>query len=228
MLRGVHAVRIQGVILKIKIHKTSKGLYSAELFSLMFDQPEWRTTAPANAPELARELLELGLPLGEIGDAFEEADPNLVASPHSQHIPKVGEEVYVTNYLGSFLVEGVDAEAKTAGLRVLRSGVLLNDVAWTTIWRSMSFFGNFDMAQNLRVRTLGPSPRDWFRERLRSRTRFGRNQKIMHRSGDGTARLHNRGVETPPQQWVSATRLTQKCRTKRYTPATSALRPNSN
>jgi len=40
----------------------------------------------------------------------------------------------VVNHLGTFMVEEVDADAKTASLRVLRSGILMKDVEWHTIW----------------------------------------------------------------------------------------------
>ena len=40
-----------------------------------------------------------------------------------EYVPAVGEEVLVLNHLGSFMVEEVDAELKTASLRALRSGV---------------------------------------------------------------------------------------------------------
>jgi hypothetical protein len=50
------------------------------------------------------------------------------------HVPTVGEEVLLLNHLGTFMVEEVDGDAKTASLRVLRSGVLMKDVGWSTIW----------------------------------------------------------------------------------------------
>lgn len=50
------------------------------------------------------------------------------------YVPAVGEEVLLLNHLGTFKVEEVDADAKTANLRVLRSGVLMKDVEWSTIW----------------------------------------------------------------------------------------------
>jgi hypothetical protein len=57
----------------------------------------------------------------------------LMPKPH-EYAPTIGEEVLVTNHLGSFMVEEIDAEAKTASLRVLRSGVLMKNVTWSTIW----------------------------------------------------------------------------------------------
>ena len=112
-------------------------MYSAELFSQPSDppssKPEWTTPVPMSPHDLCRELLARGVDGNEIGDAFEEADPDL--SPRRrEHVPTVGEEVLVVNDLGVFRVEEVDAEAKTASLRVLRSGILIMHVAWNTIW----------------------------------------------------------------------------------------------
>jgi hypothetical protein len=50
------------------------------------------------------------------------------------YVPTVGEEVLLLNHLGTFMVEEVDSDSKTASLRVLRSGVLMKDVEWRTIW----------------------------------------------------------------------------------------------
>jgi hypothetical protein len=49
-------------------------------------------------------------------------------------MPTVGEEVLLINHFGSFLVEEVDVEAKTAALRRLDSDALIKDVEWSTIW----------------------------------------------------------------------------------------------
>jgi hypothetical protein len=51
-----------------------------------------------------------------------------------EYVPTAGEEVLLLNHLGTFKVEEVDPVAKTANLRVLRSGVLMKDVEWHTIW----------------------------------------------------------------------------------------------
>ena len=48
-------------------------------------------------------------------------------------IPAIGEQVLVLNHLGTFVVEEVDALAKSANLRVQRSGVLMKDVSWRAI-----------------------------------------------------------------------------------------------
>ena len=119
--------------MKVRIQKTSDGLYSAESFNPPSHQPVWTTSAAMNAYDLSRELLELGFHPTDISDAFEEADPDLIPKQR-EHVPTVGEEVLVLNHLGSFVVEEVDVEAKTANLRFLRSGVLMKDVEWRTIW----------------------------------------------------------------------------------------------
>jgi len=49
-------------------------------------------------------------------------------------MPTVGEEVLLANYLGSFLVEDVNVEAKTASLRRLQTNALIKDVEWSRIW----------------------------------------------------------------------------------------------
>jgi len=124
-------------MLKIRIQKASEGLYSAELFTLPSDpprsKPEWTTPIPMSPHDLAAELLARGVPGNDIGDAFEEADPDL-SPKQREHVPTNGEEVLVTNHLGIFRVEDIDADAKTASLRVLRSGALMKDVEWSTIW----------------------------------------------------------------------------------------------
>ncbi|WP_162601406.1 hypothetical protein [Occallatibacter savannae] len=51
-----------------------------------------------------------------------------------EYIPTVGEEVLLVNHLGTFMVEEVDCERKTASVRVRRSGLLMEGVEWRTIW----------------------------------------------------------------------------------------------
>jgi len=46
----------------------------------------------------------------------------------------VGEEVLLMDHLGSFLVEEIDVERKTAALRRLGTYVLIKDVDWNRIW----------------------------------------------------------------------------------------------
>jgi hypothetical protein len=54
--------------------------------------------------------------------------------PHREYVPKIGEEVLVTDRLGTFRVEEIDVERKTAVLRILRSNAIMQDVAWDTVW----------------------------------------------------------------------------------------------
>jgi hypothetical protein len=123
--------------LKIKIQKVSDGMYSAELISSPSDapsvNPEWTTPAPMHPLDLCNVLLARGLNPTDISDAFEKADPELSPTRH-ECVPTVGEEALVVNHLGTFIVEEIDADAKTASLRVLRSGILMKDVEWHTIW----------------------------------------------------------------------------------------------
>lgn len=111
-------------------------MYSAELFSLPYNlasvKPEWTTPAPMHPHDLCRELLARGLDPADISDAFEYADPDL-SPTRREYVPTVGEAVLVVNHLGTFVVEEVDADANTASLRVLRSGLLMKDVEWRTI-----------------------------------------------------------------------------------------------
>jgi hypothetical protein len=122
--------------LQIKIEKVSDGMYSAELISspdVPSVNPEWTTPAPMHPLDLCNVLLAHGLNPTDISAAFEKADPGLSSIRH-ECVPTVGEEVLVVNHLGTFVVEEVDADAKTASLRVSRSGVLMKDVEWHTIW----------------------------------------------------------------------------------------------
>jgi hypothetical protein len=54
--------------------------------------------------------------------------------PLGEYVPEVGEEVLVTDHLGNFLVEEIDAEQKTAVLRILRSNAVMKNVAWNEVW----------------------------------------------------------------------------------------------
>jgi len=111
-------------------------MYSAELISSPSDVPsvipEWTTPAPMHPLDLCNVLLARGLNPTDISAAFEKADPGL--STRHECVPTVGEEVLVVNHLGTFKVEEVDADAKTASLRVSPSGILMKDVEWHTIW----------------------------------------------------------------------------------------------
>ncbi len=123
-------------MLKIRIQKVSDGMYSAELFSLPCNlscaKPEWTTPAPMHPLDLCQELQARGLDPTDISDEFEEADPDL-SPTRREYVPTVGDEVLVVNHLGTFIVEEVDADAKTASLRVLRSGILMKHVEWQTL-----------------------------------------------------------------------------------------------
>lgn len=57
-----------------------------------------------------------------------------INEPQREYVPRVGEEVLVTDHLGSFFVEEINVEQKTADLRVLRSNIAMKGVAWNTIW----------------------------------------------------------------------------------------------
>lgn len=123
--------------MKIRIQKISDDLYMAELFDLSpgphLEETEWKTPAPMGPLDLCSELQARGCDSVDISDAFEKADPDLVPTPQ-EHVPIVGEEIMLTNHFGSFMVEEVDADAKTASVRVLRSGILIKDVEWSRIW----------------------------------------------------------------------------------------------
>jgi hypothetical protein len=64
----------------LKIKKEPGGLYSAEAFKfspfLPWVTPKWVTSAPMSTDDLIRELLVLGFHQIDIGDAFQEADPD--------------------------------------------------------------------------------------------------------------------------------------------------------
>lgn len=62
----------------IKVKKVGDALYSAEL--ILPDMPSvsagWSTPEPMNADRLVQELLKRGAHQTDIGDAFQEADPD--------------------------------------------------------------------------------------------------------------------------------------------------------
>jgi predicted type IV restriction endonuclease len=80
-------------------------------------------------------------------------------------VPEVGQEVLIVNHLGAFRITGVDPEARSVNVTVLRSGAAYDGIPWdqlTLLDQALEFFES-TLPADSELRIMARQYVDWVR-----------------------------------------------------------------